>query len=228
MRSEFKHTSLKAGLFWYEAWSFFRDIGLLMETVANVLVSLGYQPIRPYYGVPFSANQPPSRLVYDRVLMHWMGTFPEPKGPGDDQIIHYGYGLGFGNTHPQAPVNPWIPLFYFFKAEMVGTAAWELGNWNKRFFDPVTLAHLPTKTGRYLVYFAADQLTECATKVKQITAIRIPLGALNSTEDVARIVGPVIQALRHNDESYLAELGESLMAVDETMLVDAQEPRETA
>ena len=31
-----------------------------------------------------------------------------------------------------------------------------------------------------------------------------------------------------NDESYLAELGESLMAVDETMLVDGQEPRETA
>ncbi len=54
-----------------------------------------------------------------------------------------------------------------------------------------------------------------ADKIKSVFCIRVPLGAVNSSEDVERIVEPIVNALKHESEEYIEGIKDYLVGLNE-------------
>ena len=207
MNAEIKVKSIDAAKFWYESSLFFESICLLAEAISNQLSASGYKPLFHSYGLKFAASDPGgTRLVYDRVKNHWFGEFSIGDHVEQHEITTYGFGIAFGINDPESSVSPWFPIVYFFKSKIVENAKWKSWEYPQKLFSPINLMILMEETEKYIINVNVDDYDD----IDYAKVIVFPLGTICSTDDVAKITKPCVEALRSDDENQLKPIEEYL------------------
>lgn len=205
---EYRQLSHEAGRFWFEASRFLESNALLAESIAATLVNFGRNPEYKPYGLRFSAaDQGETRLIHDRLKNHWFGNFSLTTDADAGNTV-YGFGVVYGRTNPESIASPWIPLVYFFRSDMADGTKWHDWQHQCKLCVPSVLLSLPEQeAGRWISHVN----TNGVTGVNAVQVIRIPLGAVGSSEDVQRLVEPIVNALITGEEEALAPLADYLI-----------------
>ena len=203
-----RQLSHDAGQFWFEASRFLESNALLAESIAATLVNFGHNPAYKSYGLRFSAaDRGETRLVHDRLKNHWFGNFSLTTDADAGNTV-YGFGVVYGRTDPKSLAAPWIPLVYFFRSDMADGTRWDDWQHQCRLCIPSVLLSLPEQEGRRWMLCVN---TDGVTGVNAVQVIRVPLGAVGSSEDVQRLVEPIVNALSTGNEEALATLADYLI-----------------
>lgn len=212
MNDEIKRITHDAARFWYESWQYFESISLLAEAIANQLAKDGYNPAFQSYGLKFAAHdRGDTRLVYDRLKNHWFGVFSVGDTLEKETCITYGFGITFGFNDPTSNVDPWIPLVYIFKGRAKENSEWNIWEYSRNLLTPSCLLAKPNNQSDYFVTIDVQNYES----IEYLHALRLPLGAVRSTDDIAKIIKPCVEALRNNNERLLQEIEDYLLPVNE-------------
>lgn len=210
MNNDVKEISHNAARFWFEASQYFESICQLAESISNQLTKEGYIPTFQSYGLKFAAyDQGETRLVHDRLKNHWFGRFSVDAIEEQQENIIYGFGISFGFINPDSEVEPWIPLVYIFKGKTVENEEWNEWDHSRILFAPSNLLAQSSNVGEYLISLDVDNFDS----IEHVSILVFPLGAIRSTDDIAKIVKPSVEALRANDENKLEDIKPYLLSL---------------
>ena len=197
MYEDVKEISHDAAKFWFEANQYFESISQLAESISNQLAKDGYSPKYQSYGLKFAAyDQGETRLVYDRLKNHWFGRFSVNALQEEQEKIIYGFGISFGINDPDSEVEPWIPLVYIFKGKTAESEEWKEWDHSRLLFTPSNLLTQSNQVGEYIISLDVDNFDA----IEYVNILVFPLGAIRSTDDIAKIVKPSVEVLRANNE----------------------------
>ncbi len=213
MNDEIKTRTIDAAKFWYESSKFFQSICLLTEAISNQLTSHGYKPVHQSYGLKFAVSDiGETRFVYDRLKNHWFGEFSLGDYVEEEKDLIYGFGVAFGSNDPESDVSPWLPFAYFFKSKMIDGSEWKRWEYPQALFSPAKLMYALRENKEHIINIDVSRFDAIAF----VKALIFPLGAILSTDDLAKITKPAVEALRYNDEKKLESIGEYMFIDNES------------
>jgi hypothetical protein len=214
MKEEYYQKSKNAAAFFFNVYEFYRDISLLMKEFSREINLLGYKCVKESYQLEYTVE---NSNIYDGFSVNkgLIGRFYSKETLDINAAKnHFSYGILFNETKPDSLIKPWIPIIYFLKGETKETGNWDAWNWNRKILKVISKEN----SENFLIglsNFGTIEKAEIPKEILNVFCIKIPLGAMSSSEDVSLIVRPVLTALKEESESCLYEINDYLIKANE-------------
>ena len=217
MRKEFEKISQEAAKFFYDCYSFFRDLSLLLKEVSRELTAQGYTvQINSYY-LPYVMLDTD---VYEgfKINKAFIGKFYDRKDVTTQELVHYTYGIIFKEKiKPDSQLSQWIPCLHFMRGELTSHQDWDIW-WNAQILDILEVEQKSSPKFRYIAAIESSseisKLKNISVAIKSVYVLKVPLGALNSTDDVIKITGVAADVLRKLSEVSLKDVEDNFLVVN--------------
>jgi len=211
MNQELFEQSKDMANFFYSAYNFYNDLSLLLKAIADELSQQGCKIGDEQYYLPFYSTNTDGRTGFSITKEFW-GRFYNKRLENQEQFqqeIHFIYGIVFDESvKPESQIKPWVPYIHFMKTKLKSPDKWEGWNWNRRIIDFKEIVD-DSKQFEYVSYIkpsSANSLSDLEARIDEIYLLRLPLTSIKSTDDIRKIILPIVNALSEENEIHLQQI----------------------
>jgi len=212
MDIDINNKSTEAARFYFSCYKFFRDLELLIMEIGHNLNICGFKIRQFTFGLPYSIiYMARNQSGYNYFPIEFLGMcYDEATTDYSKKLLHYNYGILLRPKNPDSEIESWQPVLYFIKGMLSTSSDWSYWEGNQRIVERA-FPRGGSSEGDQLVRVTLPEGNPLYGKLDHAWCVAVPLGAVATSEDVARITLPIITALKHEDSAHLEPWKEILL-----------------